>query len=50
MGFTDGHHCITDDDKRDAKALGASLLYGEILPAGGTPRPLGLLPPRVLPV
>lgn len=36
VGFTDGHHCITDDDKRDAKVAGASLLYGEILAAGVT--------------
>jgi len=36
VGFTDGHHCITDIDKDEAKLSGASLLYGEILAAGVT--------------
>jgi hypothetical protein len=34
VGFTDGHFCITEDDKAQAKVASASLLYGEILPAG----------------
>lgn len=36
VGFTDGHHCITDSDKAEAKQSGASLLYGEILATGVT--------------
>ncbi len=33
-GYTDGHHCIKSDDTSKAEQAGASLLYGEVLPAG----------------
>ena len=33
-GYTDGHHCIKDSDTDKAEQAGASLLYGEVLPAG----------------
>jgi len=33
-GYTDGHHCIQDSDTMKAEQAGASLLYGEVLPAG----------------
>jgi hypothetical protein len=33
-GYTDGHHCIQETDTSKAEQAGASLLYGEVLPAG----------------
>ena len=33
-GYTDGHHCIQETDTTKAEQAGASLLYGEVLPAG----------------
>ncbi|MDR3737706.1 MAG: hypothetical protein P4L40_01675 [Terracidiphilus sp.] len=33
-GYTDGHCCVTTVDKVVATQSRASLLYGEILPAG----------------
>lgn len=38
IGFTDGHNCVTEKDKRAAAKHGASLLYGEILPQGASRR------------
>ena len=51
VGYTDGHYCVTTDDKATAMLASSSLLYGEILPAG-TPScvpspPSGGLTPRV---
>lgn len=34
VGYTDGHYCVTPDDKATALLTSSSLLYGEILPAG----------------
>lgn len=34
MGYTDGHTCVTAADEAAAGAAEASLLYGEVLPAG----------------
>jgi hypothetical protein len=36
VGMTSGHFCLTDRDKAIAMTRGASLLYGELLPAGAT--------------
>jgi hypothetical protein len=36
VGYTDGHYCITPDDKATATLSCSSLLYGEVLPAGIT--------------
>jgi hypothetical protein len=36
IGYTDGHYCLTPDDKETAQLSSSSLLYGEILPAGLT--------------
>lgn len=36
VGYTDGHYCLTKDDRDEAVASGSSLLYGEILAAGIT--------------
>ena len=34
VGYTDGHYCVTVNDKVDAQNAGASLLYGEVLASG----------------
>lgn len=36
IGYTDGHHCVTPDDRAAAAATASSLLYGEILAEGVT--------------
>lgn len=36
VGYTDGHYCLTKEDREEAGRSGSSLLYGEILAAGIT--------------
>lgn len=36
IGYTDGHYCVTPDDKATAMMTNSSLLYGEVLPLGIT--------------
>ena len=34
VGYTDGHYCVTNADRREAARCSSSLLYGEILASG----------------
>lgn len=34
VGYTDGHYCLTKEDREEAVRCGSSLLYGEILAVG----------------
>ena len=34
VGYTDGHYCLTKQDREEASRCGSSLLYGEILATG----------------
>mmetsp|Transcript_27084 Transcript_27084/g.63602 ORF Transcript_27084/g.63602 Transcript_27084/m.63602 type:complete len:280 (-) Transcript_27084:42-881(-) len=36
VGYTDGHYCLTKEDREEAARSGSSLLYGEILAVGIT--------------
>ena len=36
VGYTDGHYCLTKQDREEAARCGSSLLYGEILASGVT--------------
>uniref|UniRef100_A0A7S1CCX5 DOT1 domain-containing protein n=1 Tax=Bicosoecida sp. CB-2014 TaxID=1486930 RepID=A0A7S1CCX5_9STRA len=36
VGYTDGHYCLTKEDRDEAARCGSSLLYGEILAVGIT--------------